>query len=194
MSGVRSFIGIPLPEDVVATLLAACDAVKLADPAWRSEKWVPRQNIHVTVKFLGDVSEDRLRELADAVESAASGCDGFALADAGVRAVPNPRRARMLWSTFSDPDGLCAALASAMDRVGLEFGVPPDERTFKPHATLARARRDKHLSGPALEAARVELEQVPERVSVRSVTLYSSRLTSNDPVYTVVRACELRHA
>lgn len=194
MSGVRTFIGIPLPEDVVTTLLVACDAVRVADPSWRSDKWVPRQNIHVTVKFLGDIPDDSLDALADTVESAASECEAFELADAGIRAVPNPRRARMLWGTFADPEGMCAALASTMDRVGLEFGVAPDERSFRPHATLVRARHDRRLGAAALVAARLEIERIPERVSVGSVTLYASRLTSSDPVYTALRACELGHA
>jgi 2'-5' RNA ligase len=192
VAGVRTFIGIPLPEDVLSSLAGACEAVKTADPTWRQEKWVPRQNIHITVKFLGDVPEDSLDALADAVDDAAGRRAAFDLRDLGVRAVPNARRARMLWGTFADPDGGASALASAMEKVGLGFGVPADERTFKPHATLVRARREKRVAAVALEAAREALRDISDLVSVRSVRLYSSRLTSADPVYTVLRECDLR--
>ncbi len=191
MASVRTFVGIPLPDDVIDAFCDACDAVKAADPSWRDEKWVLRQNMHVTLKFLGDIAEDSVDPLSSAVAGAAALHDAFDLADAAFRAVPNTRRARMLWATFLDPDGSCAALAAELDRACLAFGVPPQKRTFRPHATLVRARREKHVREAAVEAARERLRHVPESVSVSSITLYSSRLTSREPIYTVLRECRL---
>lgn len=194
MSGIRTFIGIPLPDDVVDALTDACDAVKAADESWRGEKWVPRENVHVTLKFLGNITEESLAALAESVERAASLHDAFDMRDGGLRAVPSPVRARMLWGTFLDPEGYCAALAAELDRACLEFGVQPDERTFKPHATLVRTRVPKPVAEAALEAARGELVRLPECVSVPSITLFSSRLTPRGPIYTALRECGLRHA
>jgi RNA 2',3'-cyclic 3'-phosphodiesterase len=189
---IRTFIGIPLIDDFADAFIDACEAVKTADPSWRGEKWVPRQNMHVTLKFLGDIAEDDVSSLADTVARTAALQAAFDLADPGLRAVPNPRRARMLWGTFADPDGRCAALAAELDRACLAFGVPSEERTFKPHATLVRARRERHIQEAAIEAAREPLKRLPDRMSVPSITLYSSRLTSREPVYTVLRECRLR--
>ncbi len=191
MSGVRTFIGIPLPDDVLDVLDAACDAVKSADPAWRDEKWVPRGNVHVTLKFLGDVAEEDLDALGDAVATAASLHARFDLEALGFRVVPNARRTRMLWATFADPDGRCAALAAELDRACLAFGIRPDGRTFKPHATLVRARREHRIAEGAIEAARERVSRAPAAVSVSSVRLYSSRLTNREPIYSVLRECPL---
>ncbi len=97
----------------------------------------------------------------------------------------------MLWGTFADPEGRCAALVAELDRACLAFGVPVDNRTFKPHATLVRARRERHVSEGAIEAARDRLGDLPGTVSVLSVRLYASRLTDREPVYTVLRECRL---
>jgi len=188
---MRTFIGIPLPDDVVDTFADASDAVKAADESWRGEKWVPRENVHVTLKFLGNIAEDSIEELAEAVAHAAALHVPFELCHGDLRAVPNPKRARMLWGTFVDPEGCCSALAAELDRACLEFGVQPDERTFKPHATLVRARVPQPVAEAALEAAREELARLPECVSVASTTLFSSRLTPRGPIYTALRECEL---
>ncbi len=89
VSGVRTFIGIPLPDDVLDAFVDACDAVKDADHAWRDQKWVPRQNMHVTLKFLGDIAEESLGELGDVVASTVARSPSFELADPDFRAVPN---------------------------------------------------------------------------------------------------------
>lgn len=183
MSGIRAFIGIPIPDDIVAALVSACQEVKNADPAWRDEKWVPAQNMHVTLKFLGDFAPSDLEALGDAIGRTAALHEPMDLTTLGLRAVPSIRRARMLWATFADADRRCAELAGALDRACLEFGVPADERAFKPHATLVRARRERALAEAALEAARASLADAPDSMSVRSVRLYSSRLTAGAPVY-----------
>lgn len=191
MGRTRTFVGIPLPASVTDALVSACDSIRAADAGWRGEKWVPRQNMHVTLKFLGDIEDDSLAEVADAIEAAAAGHARFLLADPGIRAVPDPHRARMIWATFVDADGACASLAEELERTCLAFGIAPSERAYKPHATLVRARVSKRIRALALESARVELESAPDCVSVPSITLYSSRLTGRGPEYGVIRECRL---
>jgi len=188
---LRCFVGIPLGGEVVSWLFEAAEAIRSADPAWRGEKWVAEPNLHITVKFLGNLEAARINELDASVSRGLASQVAFELPFAGVRAVPNPRRCRMLWASCRDPDGECAALASEVERQALAFGVALERRPFVPHATLCRARTPKRLGGPAQEAVERLLDGAPESMSVPSATLFSSRLTPRGPIYDAVATWRL---
>jgi len=192
MSGIRCFVGIPLSTDVRAALLRGCASIRSNDRSWRDEKWVAEENLHVTVKFLGNLAEEELPALVRALGTAIERLDSFEMPLAPLRAVPGTKRCRMLWGSFLDPDGACAALAAAVEGAALEFGVAPEDRPFTPHVTLCRARKPKSLSAEALELAQEALSGAPEQMSVPSATLFSSRLTPRGPTYCEVGAWQLR--
>ena len=185
MSGVRCFVGLELPQSFVEAEAAARAAACAIDKAWRGEKWVAPQNLHVTLKFIGNVSEGDIADLAAALGQAIGRCDPFELGFDRVRAIPGERRCSMLWAAFDDPSGGCATLAEQVEKASLAFGAQPDERAFKPHATLARARRPRRIQRQALEAATAALSVGETRVSVPSATLFASTLTPRGPVYDV---------
>ena len=189
MSGLRTFVGLPLTDPFADLLAAACARVRDLEPAWKGEKWVPRQNLHVTLRFIGDVGHDELDVLADAIASEVGECEGpFSLPFEGLRPVQSLRHVRMLWATFLDPEGSCAALASAVERAALAFGVEPDERQFVPHVTLVRARKPHALSERAFEAGQAVVSEAPASMSVTRATLFSSTLTPTGPIYTELRS------
>lgn len=192
MSTVRTFVGIPLPEQFSTALVDSCARIAEADPSWRGEKWVAKDNLHVTLRFIGNVAEDRIAELAHAIagETGAMASE-FALPLSGLKAVTSLRRARMLWATFLDPTGQCAALAAGIERASLPFGGEPDTRAFTPHVTLVRARTPHALSEDAFEAGEHALSQAPDVMSVAQVRLFSSTLKPDGPVYEVLRSYPL---
>jgi 2'-5' RNA ligase len=192
VSGVRTFVGMPLPGVVKDALALSRDEFVACDHSWRDQKWVSTENLHITLKFVGDVGEDALGDLADAVEVAARAHTAFELPLGPLRAVPNARRASMLWLTFLDSNGLCGLLAADVERAVLAFGATPEARTFAPHATLVRARAPRCADGETLAAAQQAMGSAPKSVSVRSVTLFASELTRHGPIYSMVRACPLR--
>ena len=192
MSEVRTFVAIPLPDELKDAVADARDAFVGGDRAWRDQKWVSPENLHITLKFVGNVEASALDDLADAVASAVAAHAPFELPSSELRAVPSPRRATMLWLAFGDPDGACGLLAADIERATLAFGAKPDERAFSPHATLVRARSPRQVDTGALADAQAALSLAETTVSVDSVTLFSSELTRHGPVYTEVRACPLR--
>lgn len=192
MSQVRCFVGIPLPACIADPLVGACLALREADPAWRDEKWILPENLHITVKFLGMIDEEALPSLQEAIGTAVGPISEFELPFAGIHAHPNARRCRMLWASFFDPADACAALAESVQRAALGFGVEPETRAFRAHATLCRARRPKPVSEQGMDAAADALEAVPELMSVPSASLFTSRLTPRGPIYTEIGAWRLR--
>lgn len=169
---MRAFLAVVPPPDAVAVYVAAL-------PSWRSRwpdlGWVAPERWHVTLAFLGDVSDgqvDRLRldlGAAPPVSLAVSGGGCFPAAD----------KARVVWAGLAgDVDGL-AVLARAARAAAAEVGVPKDPKPFRAHLTLARVRRPPAvltdlvadldgLAGPAWPA--------------REVVLFRSRLGPN-PAY-----------
>jgi len=183
MSGTRAFVALDLPSWVVASLEGAGDALRREDRRWRDDKWVEGRNLHITLKFLGSLSDEDVTLVRAALDVTIPEHGAARLAEPRIRAVPNTRRARMVWATFFDDDGTCAAVAEAAERAALRAGVAPEERPFVPHVTLARARRQHAVTSSALEAAQVVLDAAPKAVSVGEVTLYRSVLTRQGPVY-----------
>lgn len=180
---MRCFVGITLPEPTRSALVAACDAVRAVDPHWRSEKWVTADNLHITVLFLGDVPAETIAPLSEAIGGGLAETHAFELPFATVCPWPNARRARMLWAAYDDPDGKCAALAAAVAEAAERFDVAVEDRAFKAHVTLARARRPRRVDERILSTLSTSQLDVPEFVSVHSATLFSSTLTKTGPRY-----------
>jgi RNA 2',3'-cyclic 3'-phosphodiesterase len=182
VNGIRSFVALDLPGNVTAALLGAGEAIRQAAPEWRGEKWVAEPNLHVTLKFLGTVDAATLGGLRDSLTSSLAAHEVFEMRLEGVRSAPRTRHA-MLWATFSDPNGLCAALAATVETAAASCGLERDERRFVPHVTLVRARKARRLSVESLTSANALLAERDISMSVLSATLFASTLTSHGPVY-----------
>lgn len=186
MGTVRCFAGIPLADPARSHILSARDALRAGAPGWRDEKWVADDNLHVTLHFMGALEEPALDELLVALDEAIR-FERFVLPLAGITAVPGTRHCRMLWASFLDPDEACAELAEQVQHAALAFGIPVEDRTFKPHATLCRARRPRPFDTAALEDANDLLGSSASSMSVGRVTVFASRLSPRGPVYTALR-------
>lgn len=107
---------------------------------------------------------------------------------------PGTRRSSMIWAEFRDPSGDCEALAATISNVpeslGLDLGVTM--RAFKPHVTLARARRPRPLQASALQAGSHAVSAGARTMSVLSATLFTSTLTRHGPIYDALKTWPLR--
>ncbi len=191
----RAFTGIALSANAIACASAVHHTIVGTAPEWTSEKWVADENLHVTLRFIGSLVDDRLEVALDALRGSGSRHEPFHLRLADVRAVPDRRRARMIWLVLEDPSGECARLAEDVTDALMPFGVEPEDRPFSPHVTLARARRNRSLAADALAAARSVLGEGKDAeriVSVSAFTLYASTLAPTGPTYEVLASVPLR--
>ena len=136
---MRLFVGLVPPSAALDDLDAACAPFRLARHDLR---WTGRELWHLTLAFLGEVSEESLTRLVPWLEQAAGRQRPFTLSVAGGGAFSNPARAHVLWSGLSGDSGALAELAATVAAAAREAGVaPPDSyRGFTPHLTLARCR------------------------------------------------------
>lgn len=156
------FVGVALPADVRRALADVVVSLRA-----RIARWVAPENLHVTIQFLGPVSDERVGKCSDAIGDAVRGLVDVPVHLAGIGTFPSARRARVVWAGLEDPAGGTAALADAIGERLLPLGFEREVRAFTPHITLAR------LDPPArVELAGIEVPRL--RFIVDRATLYRS--------------------
>jgi 2'-5' RNA ligase len=171
---LRLFVAIEIPEAAKDAVEAAVAPLRTAFPKAR---WVPRENWHVTLKFLGQ-TWPRLEEWVRAqVGGAAAASVGLDSKLEGIGSFPSSRRARVVWAGLDDRAGRMAEIAHALD-VALAKEFKPEKRAFTPHLTVARS--DPPLSLPASFG---EIQVEPVGFRVERLTLFRSHLQRPAPRY-----------
>lgn len=150
-------------------------------------KWVRSENIHLSLKFLGDVDDSREAELRSALQRAAGNRSEprpLTLEITGFGVFPDYRRPQVLWAGVT-ADPALELLQHGVEQAFAPLGFPAEARAFRPHVTLGRSSRDARPRDFAgLEAT---LEQIPfdRTVTVGEVDLMQSTLRPDGPVYQV---------
>ena len=184
---LRAFFAVELPEtirDEVAALQATLRAIG-ADV-----RWVEQANLHLTLKFLGDVEETSLPPLTTALANALAAHAPFPLHLDGIGAFPSATHPRVLWVGVGLGQEALAALAQTVEQVCIAQGLPAAEPPFSAHLTLGRVRapgrpsaRVRGLAPPIHHLHTFEFHN-PTPVPVERVTLFRSRLSPHGPAYT----------
>lgn len=177
---IRAFLALPLSEaqrgeiaGKLAPLLGAREPVR----------WVGPEDLHVTLRFFGDVGPDGRRRIEELVESAARGTEAFAFRLGPCGAFPNLRGARVLWVGLSGGEERVAALAARIEESIAGLGFPAEKR-FHAHVTVGRT---KGALSPGFRErfAGLSVEPVEERATV--FRLMKSDLTPAGARYAIVR-------
>ncbi len=167
----------------------AADAIERAIEPWRAAfpaaRWVPRQNWHVTLKFLGQTWPRLEGWVGERVGEASASCVPVQTRLRGLGRFPAGGRARVLWAGLDDAAGLLDRIALALD-AALAAEFRPATRAFSPHLTVARS--DPPLDLPA---AFVETPVEPVGTQIASITLYRSHLQRPAPRYEVLATYRL---
>jgi 2'-5' RNA ligase len=168
---IRLFLGIELPEELVRRMALIQTGVERA-------RWVAEENIHLTLRFIGEVPEDVAADAADALATVHA--PPFALTVAGAGHFESRRRVRALWLGVERSDALMTLrerIESALVRGGLE----PEGRKFKPHVTIARITNGSPGMARTWLAANTMFRAVP--FTVARFTLFSSHLGRDKAIY-----------
>jgi 2'-5' RNA ligase len=170
----RLFVAVEIPESVK-------DVAWEAVAPWRERfpraRWAPRENWHVTMKFLGSTWPRLAAWVPKHVGAVAQEHAAFETRMLGLGAFPSARRARVVWAGLDDPDGVLARLAGALD-AALAREFKPESRPFRPHITLARSEPPLGLPDDfgetSLESARFPID---------AIVLFRSHLQRPAPRY-----------
>jgi RNA 2',3'-cyclic 3'-phosphodiesterase len=140
MSVFRAFIALDLSPEVLEGLSQVLEELReeIGDGMMR---WTPIENLHLTLKFLGDVSSSNVNRLIEIIQTAASAHQMFAFSVGGLGAFPSPKRARVLWAGVEGPPELMA-VQRTIDIGTARLGYVSESRPFRPHLTLGRVSRN----------------------------------------------------
>jgi 2'-5' RNA ligase len=184
MEQVRCFIAIELPDGVKRGLRELQAQLKAGSQA--PAKWVDPTNIHLTLKFLGNVAVDRMGEITTAMTQAVQGTSSLSLEIRELGVFPNPRRVQIVWVGVSGETEKLARIQQRIESKLERLGFPPEGRRFTPHLTLARLR-DRATPDQRAKLgqliAETEFDAAPS-FKVDSVNLMKSQLTPEGPIYT----------
>jgi 2'-5' RNA ligase len=171
---LRLFVAVEIPEIVK-------DAVEEVFAPWRDlfpkARWAPRENWHVTLKFLGRTWPRLADWVPNRVEAAVSDVEPFRTRATGVGSFPSPKSARVLWVGLDDGDGRMSGLAASIEGSVLDE-FPAEKRAFHPHLTVARSDPPVKLT-PRF----AETPLLTEEWEVDHVVLFRSHLRRPAPLY-----------
>jgi 2'-5' RNA ligase len=152
--------------------------------------WVSTANYHFTLKFLGDVEEERAAEVAAALAAGVAAVAPFDVAIRGLGAFPTATRPRVIWAGVGAGAPALATLAAAVEECLALIGFPREARGFSAHVTLGRVREPRRA--PVLADALVRAESIElGSARVEGVTLMQSRLSPRGAQYTELAALPL---
>ncbi|MFZ5912254.1 MAG: RNA 2',3'-cyclic phosphodiesterase [Chloroflexota bacterium] len=193
MNLLRAFIAIEIPSPIqqaieknTARLRSALDSNLV--------RWTPTSNIHLTLKFLGDVSPTTIEMLTQLLTVEASQYTCFEMQFGGLGTFPSPRRPRVIWIGIQAPAAL-EALQHGIEAATARMGYPTENRPFSPHLTIGRV---KQTTGPAdAQKIRVALEGTNIGAlgngKVEAVHLFKSDLKPTGSVYTRLFSAPLKN-
>jgi 2'-5' RNA ligase len=182
---MRSFIALEMPPEVKEF---AAGLIKELKPSGADVKWVEPMNLHLTLKFLGEVDPSATADIINALEGACAGPAAPSLGAVGCGAFPNARAPRVVWLGLTGEVAPLAALARSVEAAMEPLGFAPEGRAFKPHLTLGRVRRPRRgaeaSSTAPLSRALAGLAQAAgPRFRANQVALMKSTLTKSGPIY-----------
>lgn len=187
---MRLFIAIHIPDDIKQQMV---DVQRRIRNAGVDASWPRPEGMHLTLKFLGEVAESKVNEIASALARAVEKRESFRLEIQGVGTFPNPKNARVVWIGVSGEMEKLNALQAAVEQEMVALGMEREERAFKPHLTIGRIKyiRSKESWVAALEQAKdVSLPGF----EVKTVSLMKSELKRTGAEYTEIAHSELRQS
>lgn len=180
---IRTFIALEIP----ANLQKELDKISVSLQRELKElplRWVRTENIHLTLKFIGETPQEKVDEIAAVVKSQAANVAPFEIALDHFGVFPDLRKPLVLWVGVQAPQNL-AQLQHFLEAELAAVGFPAEQRKFSPHLTLARVRRDHRIAnlkriGEVMARATVDSKTVGH---IDSVTLFRSDMNPGGSVY-----------
>lgn len=179
---IRAFVCVAPPGEVADGMEKFLAGLRVLTPRG-AYRWVGRERLHLTLRFLGEAPESRVAAMDRALRAIQSP-EAFEVEIAGAGSFPNPNRPRVLWMGVSKGTDALSRLALLAGDAAVAAGYEREERTFRAHLTLARARVDGALPGPLGEAL-ADTSKLPVfSWRCESFVLMRSEFAPSGPVYT----------
>lgn len=172
---LRAFFALELPSEVRDRVLEAASALRDAEP--EGVRWIAAENLHLTLKFLGELEPEQVPRLVERASARLATIAPFEVELGAFGALPSARAARVLCLDVARGSRELARISRKLDAAAAALGVERERRPFRAHLTLGRLRAPRRV--------RLERAEAPDGIALRveQVILYESRLSSDGPRY-----------
>ena len=187
MEKVRSFIALELSDEAREEFARITAVLKRADA---DVKWVSSGSIHLTLKFLGYISEEKILPVAERLRDLARGKTPFEIILDSIGVFPGWDRARALWIGLGMGSDRVKDLAGEVEDVMYREGFEKEKRSFRSHLTLGRIKSSKNRDKLEKAASLAEVNPVVSNIS--KIVLFRSDLTSKGALYTPIETAGFR--
>ena len=191
MNLLRAFIAVDLPFEIRDAINKAMAPLQKGNGS--IVRWVSMENMHLTLKFLGDISPSNVEMLSQMLQAEANLFNCFDLRLSGLGSFPNLKRPRVIFIGIQAPHTL-EVLQRGIESASRRLGYESEERGFSPHLTLGRLRQN--VTATEQQAIRRSLEETRidslGTARVDSVHLYKSDLKPSGSVYTRLYSAQLK--
>lgn len=183
----RTFIAIPVSDETRRQIAA----IRQAIPELRENvRLVPPENMHLTLKFLGDTDEKLIPEINRKIAAIIAEFERFEFVCEITGGFPNNHKPRVLWLGVSKGFDKVQELAQKVESALAEFGFQPEGRAFQPHLTLGRVKEPRRNVAGLERFLKYEIN--PTKNPVENVIFYESNLTSGGAIYTRLAVFNLK--
>ena len=189
---LRTFVAIELDDDAKAHIAAAIETLR--QRRIDNLRLVRPEGVHLTLKFLGDIEVSQVRQIADAMNHAASEQTPFSLTFGAPGVFPSTSRARVLWIGVDGDLKALELLQAGVEEALTSVGFAPERQPFNPHLTIGRmrpraSRFDRQRATDALHEIHLPANQT---IAVNSISLIRSTLSPSGAIYTAERIVSIR--
>jgi len=188
---MRAFIAIELPQEIKDYLARLQAKLKKSGA---DIKWVEPQNIHLTLKFLGDIDDYALDKIKTIIDKDACLKNEFSLNLSELGTFPNITAPRVIWVGINEGSETIKQIAESLNKDITAIGIPQEDREFSCHITIGRSKSG--LNRLQLMQLLKELSGKPQEenlgFTVRKITLFKSTLTAAGPVYEILKEANLK--
>ncbi len=178
---IRTFIAIPVPESVFKLQSNLKNTISEKTGKVR---WVKRDQLHITLKFVGDTPEESIDDVRSAIKIIADNTKPFEIFIQGTGCFPKIERPRVMWIGLNGALGQLNQLVKNIHNSLDSIGFPKDEKEFNPHITMARARYPQKKTPDISSFLNANFDPIPFRIE--KFQFISSELFPNGPVYTIL--------
>jgi 2'-5' RNA ligase len=191
MTLLRVFIAVETPLPIRQAIFVQTESLRGA--LGGLVRWAPVENMHLTLKFIGDVSPANVELLSQMLTAETMGCAPFRMQIGGLGSFPTSRRARVIWVGIQAPAAL-ASLQRGIESAAARLGYESETRPFSPHLTIGRVRQPISASDQQRVRAALEQTQVGHlgAAAVTAVHLFKSDLKPSGAEYTCLFSAPLK--
>ena len=188
--GWRVFCAFDLPELLRARIKKHATAVRDAVPD-AAASWGRPENVHLTMKFFGDVDQRKAPLISKALTRAVEEFSAIEISVGGTGVFPRPSRPQVLWIGVDDSSGALAKLQQRLEEECAREGFSKEDRAFRPHLTIARIRKPHNANRFAEAHLRTEFPAI--ELVLNELALFRSELSPKGSQYTALSRHRLQH-